>query len=78
MAKKEKAASTIENRVYLFRDLSAAYLHSHGQLLSSENASERSRAVRALADLAHAACIVADSEDLSANEIRERILSEES
>ena len=68
MAKKEKT-STIENRVYLFRDLSAAYLQTHGGLLASADAADRKRALRAIADLAYAACVVADGEELSAREV---------
>lgn len=71
--KDEAEESTIENRVYLFKDLAAAWLQAHGGLLGSSNAEERVRAVRALADLAHASCVMADSAALSPEDVSARI-----
>ena len=73
MGKKDKRGSTIENRVYLFKDLAAAYLGEHGAGLGSSSASEVARARRALAEIARASCIVADTADLSADEVAERV-----
>lgn len=76
MAKKKSAEpreSTIENRVYLFKDLAAVFVGAHGALLTSANPAERERALRALADLAHASCVVADTEALSADEVAEQV-----
>jgi len=52
--------STIENRVYLFRDLASAWLVENGSLLADDES--RKRAMRALADLAYVSCVVADTE----------------
>lgn len=75
MAKKKETQgeSTIENRVYLFKDLAAAYVQAHGGLLSSNDHDERKRALRALADLAYAACVVADNESKSAQDVAQQI-----
>ncbi len=75
MAKKKKdgAGSTIENRVYLFKDLAAAFVAEHGAMLASANGAERQRALRALGDLAHASCVVADTEARSADEVAELV-----
>ncbi len=67
MGKKDKTDSTIENRVYLFKDLAAAYLQAHGGLLSSPDHEERSRARRALADIAYVSCVLSDTEQLDAS-----------
>lgn len=75
MAKKKETQgeSTIENRVYLFKDLAAAYVQAHGGLLSSNDHGERKRALRALADLAYAACVVADTASNPAQDVAQRI-----
>lgn len=61
--------STIENRVYLFKDLAAAWLSQNGALLSSDQPAERSRALRALGDIAYVSCVVADGEEMAPGEI---------
>jgi hypothetical protein len=80
MGKKNKkgggGGSTIENRVYLFKDLAAAFLAEHGAMLGSTSANEQRRGRRALAEIARASCIVADTEDLSAGEVAELVASE--
>ena len=53
--------STIENRVYLFKDLAAAYLSANPGALHGES---RETALAALADLAMVSCAVADNEEL--------------
>lgn len=58
MAKK-RDSSTIENRVYLFGYLASAFLEENGATLVGTDA-QRDKAMRALGDLAHAACVVAD------------------
>ena len=75
MGKKKDEAedSSIENRVYLYKDLAAAWLQAHGGLLGSSNSDERARAIRALSDLAHASCVMADSAALSAEDVAARI-----
>lgn len=69
MAKK----STIENRVYLFKDMAQAFLVSNGRLLASSDPSKRALALRALGDIAHAAAVFADSDQRSPEEVRDRI-----
>jgi hypothetical protein len=69
----DRTASTIENRVYLFRDLAAAYLAEDGGKLTDRDAGQREAARIALADLAFIACVVADSEDLSPDEVRAKL-----
>lgn len=71
MAKKNGHESTIENRVYLFRDLAAAFLEEHGAGLLSTNARDVARVRRALAEIARASCIVSDTEGLTAEEVAE-------
>ncbi len=56
---KNKQSSTIENRVYLFADLASAFLEDNGETLVGTD-TQRDKAMRALGDLAHAACVVAD------------------
>lgn len=73
MGKKNKRESTIENRVYLFKDLAAAFIAEHGALLGSSNPAEVTRARRALAEIARASCIVSDTEDLTAEEVTELV-----
>ena len=69
-----KADDTIENRVYLFDSLAASYVSAASDLLSSEDAAVRARAMRALADLAYVSCVVADTGHLSPEEVRQRVL----
>lgn len=64
---KNKGDSTIENRVYLFRDLAGTWLAENGEMLASEE--ERPAALRALADIAYVSCVVADTEQDSAAEV---------
>lgn len=61
--------STIENRVYVFRDLAAAWLSKSGELLASEDEGTRNRSRQALADLAFAACLISDTEDKEAAKV---------
>ncbi|HYH95192.1 hypothetical protein [Hyalangium sp.] len=69
-----KTDDTIENRVYLFESLASSYVAAASELLSSEDAAVRERARRALAELAYVSCIVADTQHLSAEQVRERVL----
>jgi hypothetical protein len=64
-----KKRSTIENRVYLFKDLAAAFLADNGAALLSGDSGVRSRALRALGDLAYASCVVADTQKLDAEAV---------
>lgn len=73
MAKRDE--STIENRVYLFRDLAAAWLSNEPGLLGSADPDARARALRALGDLAWASCVVADGEELEPGQVAELIAS---
>ncbi len=70
-----KSDDTIENRVYLFESLASSYVAAASELLGSENAAVRERARRALAELAYVSCVVADTQRLSAEEVRERVLA---
>ncbi len=72
MSKKNKAQpeeSTIENRVYVFRDLAAAWLSKSGDLLGSKDEDARRRGRQALADLAFAACLISDTDDEEAADV---------
>ena len=62
--------STIENRVYLFKDLAAAFLSANPGALQG---SGRAAGLAALADLAFVACTMADTEELEAAEVAKRI-----
>lgn len=68
----KKKSSTVENRVYLFKDLAAAFLAEHGGALVGTEA-QRTKALRALGDIAHAACVVADHGDLEGREVGEMV-----
>jgi hypothetical protein len=68
---KKQTAST-ENRVYLFRDLAAAFLADNGETLVGTDA-QREKAMRALGDLAHAACVVADHGDLDGRRVGDMV-----
>jgi hypothetical protein len=61
--------STVENRVYLFRELAAAFLDEHGSGLTSPDEADRARARAGLAEVAYAACLIADRDDLEAEEL---------
>jgi hypothetical protein len=69
-----KTDDTIENRVYLFESLASSYVAAASELLGSEDAAVRERARRALAELAYVSCIVADTQHLSPEQVRERVL----
>jgi hypothetical protein len=73
MSKKDQD-DTIENRVYLFESLASSYVAAASELLGSDDEAARLRARRALAELAYVSCIVADTGDLSAEQVRERML----
>lgn len=72
----KKAQKSIENRVYLFESLASSYVAAASESLSSRDAAERERARSVLAELAYVSCVVADTEDLSAEEVRQMVLSE--
>jgi len=77
MSKKQRTAeSTIENRVYLFRELAAAFIAREGGLLASAEAADRERARAGLAELARVSCLVADLEDASPDELAKAIVGE--
>jgi hypothetical protein len=69
----EDELETTENRVYLFRELARAFVERHGDLLASDDAHERERAMRALSLLAFASCEVADGEGEDPAELARRI-----
>jgi hypothetical protein len=69
----EEQDDTIENRVYLFRDLACAWIEKRGELLGSVNTDDRQRALDALALIAFASCTVADSGDEDPAEVAKRI-----
>lgn len=72
-----KKASTIENRVYIFDTLAEALLEGNGaELLTSTREGDRARALRALADLAYVSCVVADTGNLDAEGVRQRLLAD--
>lgn len=61
--------STIENRVYLFKDLAAAWLSANPGALQKE----RDSALSALADIAYVCCVFADEEELDAKDVAAKI-----
>lgn len=65
--------STIENRVYLFKDLAAAFVGAAADRLCSGDEAERSRAIDALAELARISCVVADAEDEQPERVAELV-----
>lgn len=69
-----KTDDTIENRVYLFESLASSYVAASSELLGSDDADVRERARRALAELAYVSCVVADTQHLSPEQVRDRIL----
>ncbi len=68
------AKDTIENRVYLFDSLASSYVSVAADQLSSEDEGVRTRARRALVELAYISCVVADTGHLSPEQVRERLL----
>jgi hypothetical protein len=72
MSKKDH--DTIENRVYLFESLASSYISAAADVLGSEDPAMRERARRALAELAWVSCVVSDTGDLSAEQVRDRVL----
>ena len=69
-----KTDDTIENRVYLFESLASSYVAAASEQLGSDDAAGRERARRALAELAYVSCVVADTQRLSPEQVRERVL----
>lgn len=65
--------SSIENRVYLFKDLASAWLAANPGLLGAADPGGRARALSALADLAFVSCVVADGEDLEPAEVAAKV-----
>lgn len=65
---------TIENRVYLFESLASSYVSAAADVLGSEDTAVRERARRALAELAYVSCIVADTQHLTPEQVRDRVL----
>lgn len=69
-----KTDDTIENRVYLFESLASSYVAAAAEMLSSDDEQTRQRATRALAELAYVSCVVADTQHLTPEQVRERVL----
>ncbi len=69
-----KTDDTIENRVYLFESLASSYVAAASELLGSDDEQTRQRATRALAELAYISCVVADTQQLTPEQVRERVL----
>ncbi|MBN1203894.1 MAG: hypothetical protein JXB05_03085 [Myxococcaceae bacterium] len=69
-----KTDDTIENRVYLFESLASSYVAAASEQLGSDDPAVRERARRALAELAYVSCVVADTQQLSPEQVRERVL----
>ena len=69
-----KTDDTIENRVYLFESLASSYVAAAYEMLGSDDEQTRQRATRALAELAYISCVVADTQDLTPEQVRERVL----
>lgn len=65
---------TIENRVYLFESLASSYVSAAADVLGSEDSAVRERARRALAELAYVSCVVADTQHLTPEQVRDRVL----
>ncbi len=65
--------TSIENRVYLFKDLASAWIAANPGLLGAADPGGRARALSALADLAFVSCVVADGEDLEAGEVAAKV-----
>ncbi|MCC6334771.1 MAG: hypothetical protein IT380_12405 [Myxococcales bacterium] len=71
----EKDDSTIENRVYVFESLARAFVEKASDDLGSKNPERRTRAIRALADLAYVSCVVADTGALKPKAVRKKVLA---
>ncbi len=65
--------SSIENRVYLFKDLARSFLKRNGARLASGDPQEREAMLSALGDIAYVACVLADTEDLGPDEVRKLV-----
>jgi hypothetical protein len=63
--------STIENRVFLFKDIAAAWVTANPNALTSD----RPAALAALADLAFVCCTLADEEESDAAAVAAKIRS---
>lgn len=61
--------STIENRVFLFKDIATAWIAANPSALTSD----RKAALAALADLAFVCCTVADEEDSDAASVAAKV-----
>jgi hypothetical protein len=66
--------STIENRVYLFKDLAAAFVEAQAAELSSNDPETRKRAIAALGELARICAVVADTADEQPEHVRDLIV----
>jgi len=75
MGKSDKTEATIENRVYLFESLAAAFLEKASADLAGKNPARRARVIRALADLAFVSCAVADTSELSPKAVRKKVMN---
>jgi len=69
-----KTDDTIENRVYLFESLASSYVAAASEMLGSGDAAAQERARRALAELAYVSCVVADTQHLTPEQVRDRVL----
>ncbi len=69
-----KTDDTIENRVYLFESLASSYVAAASEMLGSGDAASQERARRALAELAYVSCVVADTQHLTPEQVRDRVL----
>lgn len=67
--------TTIENRVFLFESLARAFVEKNADDLSGKSAERRTRALRALADLAYVSCVVADTGAASPRAVRRKVLA---
>ena len=61
--------SSIENRVYLFKDLASAWIAANPGALTKD----RQGALAALADIAFVSCVVADEEDASPADVAKKV-----
>jgi hypothetical protein len=64
---------TAENRVYLFRELAAAFISAESKFLDANDAKKRSRARGALAELARVASLVSGEDPKVAEELYDRV-----
>lgn len=75
MSKTTDDETSIENRVYLFESLARAFVERAADDLSGKSAERRSRALRALADLAYVSCVVADTGASTPKAVRRKVLA---